>query len=87
MPHHPVSVVLGMVEEIRTRGPGRQAALHTDGLGARHRRVPRGKADFVATDETLTPQQLQSARQKSGADILQVPMVLSAVVPIYNVGD
>jgi phosphate transport system substrate-binding protein len=44
-----------------------------------------GKADFVATDEALTDQQLQSAKQKLGADILQVPMVLGAVVPVYSV--
>jgi phosphate transport system substrate-binding protein len=44
-----------------------------------------GKADFVATDAPLTDQQLQSAKQKLGADILQIPMVLGAVVPIYTV--
>jgi phosphate transport system substrate-binding protein len=44
-----------------------------------------GKADFVATDKALTDQQLQSARQSLGADILQIPMVLGAVVPVYSV--
>jgi phosphate transport system substrate-binding protein len=44
-----------------------------------------GKADFVATDTMLTDEQLKMARQKLGADILQVPMVIGAVVPIYSV--
>jgi phosphate transport system substrate-binding protein len=44
-----------------------------------------GKADFVATGEALTEHQLQSARQKLGADVLQIPMVLGAVVPVYSV--
>jgi phosphate transport system substrate-binding protein len=44
-----------------------------------------GKADFVATHKGLTDQQLESAKQRFGADILQVPMVLGAVVPVYSV--
>jgi phosphate transport system substrate-binding protein len=44
-----------------------------------------GKADFVATDKPLTDEQLKAARQKLGGDILQVPMVLGAVVPVYTV--
>jgi phosphate transport system substrate-binding protein len=44
-----------------------------------------GNADFVVTDTMLTDEQLKMARQKFGADILQVPMVLDAVVPIYTV--
>jgi phosphate transport system substrate-binding protein len=44
-----------------------------------------GKADFVATGEVLTEQQLQSARQRLGADVLQIPMVVGAVVPVYSV--
>ena len=44
-----------------------------------------GKADFVATHEMLTDTQLKSGSQKLGGDILQVPMVLGAVVPIYTI--
>jgi phosphate transport system substrate-binding protein len=44
-----------------------------------------GKADFAATDTPLRDDQLQAARQKLGADILQIPMVLGAVVPVYTV--
>jgi phosphate transport system substrate-binding protein len=44
-----------------------------------------GKADFVATETPLTEDQLRAARQKLGGDILQIPTVLGAVVPIYRV--
>ena len=44
-----------------------------------------GKADFFATQTPLTDQRLQSAKQKFGADILQIPMILGAVVPVYSV--
>ena len=44
-----------------------------------------GKADFVATDTALTGEQLKRASDKLGSDILQVPMVMGAVVPIYTV--
>ena len=44
-----------------------------------------GKADFVATDEMLTEDQLKAAGQKLGSDILRIPMGLGAVVPIYSV--
>src|SRR5215469_12282734 len=38
-----------------------------------------GKADFVATDELLSDDQLKAAKAKLGSDILRVPMVLGAV--------
>lgn len=44
-----------------------------------------GKADFAATETTLTDEELKMARQKLGTDLLQVPTVLGAVVPIYTV--
>ncbi|MBV8071186.1 MAG: phosphate ABC transporter substrate-binding protein PstS [Acidobacteriaceae bacterium] len=44
-----------------------------------------GKADFVATDTPLTNDQMSMARQKLGADILQIPMILTAVVPVYTI--
>jgi len=44
-----------------------------------------GRVDFVATDIMPAGAQLQTARQKLGGEILQVPMVLDAVVPIYSV--
>jgi phosphate transport system substrate-binding protein len=44
-----------------------------------------GKADFAATEAPPTDEQMKRAREKLGGDVLQVPMVLDAVVPIYNV--
>lgn len=44
-----------------------------------------GKADFVATDELLTEDQMKVAGQKLGADVLRVPMGIGAVVPVYSV--
>jgi phosphate transport system substrate-binding protein len=44
-----------------------------------------GKADFAATERPLTDDQLRTARQKLGADVLQVPVVLGAIVPIYRI--
>lgn len=44
-----------------------------------------GKADFAVTDTILTDAQMKDAKQKLGADILQIPMILNAVVPVYTV--
>ncbi|MBV8113324.1 MAG: phosphate ABC transporter substrate-binding protein PstS [Silvibacterium sp.] len=44
-----------------------------------------GRTDFVATDIMPAGAQLQTAKQRLGGDILQVPMALDAVVPIYSV--
>jgi phosphate transport system substrate-binding protein len=43
------------------------------------------KADFAVTDTMLTNGQLAAARQSFAADILQIPVVLTAVVPVYTV--
>ncbi|MBV8553198.1 MAG: phosphate ABC transporter substrate-binding protein PstS [Acidobacteriaceae bacterium] len=44
-----------------------------------------GRADFAVTDAPLTNDQREMARQKLGADVLQIPMMLAAVVPVYTV--
>jgi phosphate transport system substrate-binding protein len=44
-----------------------------------------GKADFAALETPLTKGQMKVARQKLGSEILQIPTVLGAVVPIYRV--
>src|SRR5689334_3808533 len=44
-----------------------------------------GKADFAATETPLTENEMKVARQKFGSEILHIPTVLGAVVPIYRV--
>ena len=41
------------------------------------------RVDFGCTDGPMTPEQLAKARQ-TGSDILHIPLVLGAVVPVYN---
>jgi phosphate transport system substrate-binding protein len=43
------------------------------------------KADFATTDTPLTDDQLKRASQALGGDILQIPAVLGAIVPVYNI--
>jgi phosphate transport system substrate-binding protein len=61
--------------------------LHYSPTGSAHgiNQFLEGKADFAVTDMILNDQQLKTARQKLGGDILQIPMVLNAVVPVYSV--
>jgi phosphate transport system substrate-binding protein len=44
-----------------------------------------GKVDFAASDTAMSAEQLKMAKAKLGTDILQIPAVLGAVVPIYKV--
>jgi len=53
------------------------------GSGGGIRQVTAGTVDFGASDGPMTDQQLDDAR-KAGHDLLHIPTVLGAVVPIYN---
>ncbi len=53
------------------------------GSGGGIRQVTAGTVDFGATDGPMTDQQLADAK-KAGHDLLHIPTVLGAVVPIYN---
>jgi phosphate transport system substrate-binding protein len=44
-----------------------------------------GKVDFAASDTRMSAEQLEIAKAKLGVDIIQIPAVLGAVVPIYKV--
>jgi phosphate transport system substrate-binding protein len=41
--------------------------------------------DFGCTDAPMNPDQLKAAQEKGG-DVVHIPLVLGAVVPIYNLG-
>jgi phosphate transport system substrate-binding protein len=43
-----------------------------------------GEVDFAATDAPLTQEQLHKAKEKLGSDVIQIPTLLGAVVPIYK---
>ncbi len=54
------------------------------GSGGGIRQVTAGTVDFGATDGPMTDAQLAEAKQK-GINLVHIPTVLGAVVPIYNV--
>jgi phosphate transport system substrate-binding protein len=67
--------------------------LHSDieinyqsiGSGGGIRQVTEGTVDFGASDMPMTDAQLTEAQSKLGTKILNIPTVLGAVVPAYNI--
>src|SRR5271154_5258185 len=55
------------------------------GSGAGIKQVTEGTVDFGASDGPMNDDQLKAYAAKHGSGILHFPMVLGAVVPIYNV--
>src|SRR5277367_452446 len=55
------------------------------GSGAGIKQVTEGTVDFSASDAIMNDDQLKAYADKHGSGILHFPMVLGAVVPIYNV--
>src|SRR2546430_14018323 len=55
------------------------------GSGGGIRQVTEGTVDFGASDMPMTDTQLQEAKSKLKTSILNIPTVLGAVVPAYNV--
>ena len=67
--------------------------LHSDiqinyqpiGSGGGIRQVIAGTVDFGASDMPMTDEQLKEAQAKLGTRVLNIPTVLGAVVPAYNI--
>ncbi len=67
--------------------------LHSDiqinyqslGSGAGIRQVSEGTVDFGASDMPMKDDQLKQAQEKLKTKVLNIPTVLGAVVPIYNI--
>lgn len=55
------------------------------GSGGGIRQVTEGTVDFGASDMPMTDVQLQEAESKLKTKVLNIPTVLGAVVPVYNV--
>lgn len=55
------------------------------GSGAGIRQVTEGTVDFGASDMPMTDEQLKAAQDKLKTKVLNIPTVLGAVVPIYNI--
>src|SRR5256886_16293564 len=55
------------------------------GSGGGIRQVTEGTVDFGASDMPMTDTQLQEAKTKLKTSILNIPTVLVAVVPAYNI--
>lgn len=55
------------------------------GSGGGIRNVTEGVVDFGASDGPMTDQQIAAYKQKNGHGILELPTVLGAAVPTYNV--
>jgi len=55
------------------------------GSGGGIRQVTEGTVDFGASDMPMTDDQLKEAQTKLSTKLLNIPTVLGAVVPVYNV--
>lgn len=55
------------------------------GSGGGIRQVTEGTVDFGASDMPMTDEQLKEAEGKLNTKVLNIPTVLGAVVPVYNI--
>ena len=55
------------------------------GSGGGIRQVTEGTVDFGASDMPMTDEQLKAAEAKLKTKVLNIPTVLGAVVPAYNI--
>jgi phosphate transport system substrate-binding protein len=65
--------------------PGVQVNYQSIGSGGGIRQVTEGTVDFGASDMPMTDAQLNEAQGKLKTKILNLPTVLGAVVPAYNI--
>lgn len=65
--------------------PDVQVNYQPIGSGGGIRQVTEATVDFGASDMPMTDEQLKTAQAKLGTKILNVPTVLGAVVPAYNI--
>src|ERR1700716_651087 len=71
--------------EYKQQNPSVQINYQPIGSGGGIRQVTEGTVDFGASDMPMTDTQLQEAKSKLKTSILNIPTVLGAVVPAYNV--
>src|SRR5271168_3266787 len=62
-----------------------QINYQANGSGGGIRGVTEGTVDFGASDMPMTPEQLADAQAKLKTKVLNIPTVLGAVVPAYNI--
>ncbi|HKS06463.1 MAG TPA: phosphate ABC transporter substrate-binding protein PstS [Gemmatimonadaceae bacterium] len=72
------------ISTFQTAKPNVQINYQPVGSGAGIRQVTDGIVDFGATDGPMNDTQLAEFKTKRGSDVLHIPTVLGAVVPIYN---
>ncbi len=65
--------------------PGVEINYQSIGSGGGIRQVTEGTVDFGASDMPMTDEQLKEAEGKLQTKVLNIPTVLGAVVPIYNI--
>lgn len=65
--------------------PNVQINYQPIGSGGGIKNVTDGTVDFGASDGPMTDAQLESYKQKHGSGIVELPTVLGAAVPVYNV--
>src|SRR5436305_1009890 len=62
-----------------------QINYQPNGSGGGIKAVTEGTVDFGASDMPMTDEQLKRYKSKHGFDVLMLPTVLGAAVPVYNV--
>ncbi len=65
--------------------PDVQINYQSIGSGGGIRQLTEGTVDFGASDMPMTDGQLKEAESKLGTKVLNIPTVLGAVVPVYNI--
>lgn len=62
-----------------------QINYQSQGSGAGINQLIAGTVDFGASDMPMTDEQLKAAQEKLNTKVLNIPTVLGAVVPVYNI--
>jgi phosphate transport system substrate-binding protein len=81
----PYTLYTKWIENYRKLHPGVKIHYLPTGSSVGIEHLLDGKAEFAATDTPLTEAQRAAIKNKFGSDVLEIPSMLGAVVPIYKV--
>jgi phosphate transport system substrate-binding protein len=80
----PFPVYSKWFDEFHKKVPGVTINYQSQGSGFGVTQVTGGLIDFGASDGPMTDEEIKTFKEKRGCDILQLPTVLGAAVPAYN---
>jgi phosphate transport system substrate-binding protein len=71
-------------DEYHRQHPGGVIKYQAIGSGGGIAQLTKGAIDFGATDGPMTDDQVNQLRERRGIEVIHIPTVVGAVVPVYN---